>query len=121
MVKALHNAPDNPLFQRVFLYIFLVKRILTGIDQAIFKNHIQYANSILDSVGEGSLLTPEESDVLTAVQQLPLKYRSVIHLFYIEGYSISEIGSILGLKVSTVGSQLARAMLRSRLKEGFDE
>jgi RNA polymerase sigma factor (sigma-70 family) len=94
---------------------------LTGIDQAIFKNHIQYANSILDSVGEGSLLTPEESDVLTAVQQLPLKYRSVIHLFYIEGYSISEIGSILGLKVSTVGSQLARAMLRSRLKEGFDE
>ena len=51
-----------------------------------------------------SLLTHDENDVLSAVQQLPVKYRSAIHLFYIEGYSISEVAAMLGRKESTVGS-----------------
>lgn len=69
-----------------------------------------------------SLLTHDENDVLSAVQQLPVKYRSAIHLFYIEGYSISEVAAMLGRKESTVGSQLhrARIMLKSKLKEDFD-
>lgn len=68
------------------------------------------------------LLTIEENDVLNAVQQLPVKYRSIIHLFYIEGYSISEVAAMLGRKGSTVGSQLhrARIMLKSKLEEDFD-
>ena len=69
-----------------------------------------------------TLLTPEENDVLSTVQQLPIKYRSVIHLFYIEGYNISEIAIMLSHKESTVGSQLhrARKMLKSKLEEDFD-
>lgn len=65
---------------------------------------------------------PEENDVFSAVQQLPVKYRSIIHLFYIEGYSIGEIATMLNRKISTVGSQLhrARIMLKSKLKEDFD-
>ena len=41
---------------------------------------------------------PETSDgsVLAAVNQLPAHYRSVIYLFYYEGYQASEIGEILG-------------------------
>ena len=68
------------------------------------------------------LLTIEENDVLNAVQQLPVKYRSIIHLFYIEGYSISEVAAMLGRKGSTIGSQLhrARKMLKSKLEEDFD-
>ena len=66
--------------------------------------------------------TAEENTVMDAVQQLPVKYRVIIHLYYIEGYSISEIGSLLGRKDSTVGSQMhrARAMLRRKLEEDFD-
>ncbi len=66
--------------------------------------------------------TPEENNVLSAVQQLPVKYRSVIHLFYIEGYSVLEIGQLLGRKASTVASQLhrARIILKSKLEEEFD-
>jgi RNA polymerase sigma-70 factor (ECF subfamily) len=73
--------------------------------------------------GNDISFTPEESSVLHAVQQLPAKYRSVIHLYYIEGYSITEIGSLLDKKESTIGSQLhrARSMLKSKLKEDFDE
>lgn len=66
--------------------------------------------------------TPEESEVLSEVLELPLKYRGVIQLFYFEDYTISEISGILGIRKSTVGSQLhsARQLLKSKLKEGFD-
>lgn len=48
-------------------------------------------------------------DTLDAVLRLPLKYRTVIHLYYYCGYSTEEIASILSLKYTTVKSQLFRA------------
>ena len=43
----------------------------------------------------------------------------MIHLHYYEGYSIKEIGSLLGLPAATVGTRLARGRDRRRemLKE----
>ena len=38
----------------------------------------------------------EESAVLGAVNGLPVKYREVTHLYYVEGYSTAEIASLLG-------------------------
>jgi RNA polymerase sigma-70 factor (ECF subfamily) len=75
---------------------------------------------------EGSDLpsfTPEESEVLSAVQQLPLRYRSVIHLYYYEGYKVSEISTLLGNKESTIASWLhrGRGILKTKLKEDYDE
>lgn len=60
-----------------------------------------------------------ESDLLQAVQDLPEKYGAVIHLYYYEGYSIREIGTLLGLSAATVGTRLARGRerLRKMLKE----
>ena len=62
--------------------------------------------------------TPEESTVLDAVAALPLKYRQVIYLHYIEGYSTAEIAALLGTKQNTVLSQLSRgrALLKDKLK-----
>ena len=74
------------------------------------------------SLGETDIpFTPEESNVLNAVQQLPVKYRSVIHLYYIEGYSISEIGTLLKRKETTIASQLhrGRMILKSKLEGDF--
>jgi len=53
-------------------------------------------------------------EVLHCVFALPERYRSVIHLYYYEGYSIKEIASILKLPSATVGTRLSRA--RSLLK-----
>ena len=39
---------------------------------------------------------------------MPEKYRTVIHLFYYEGYSIKEIALMLGKKENTIASQLSR-------------
>lgn len=62
----------------------------------------------------------EKSEVYYAVMQLPLKYRSVVHLFYYEEYSIKEICEIMDMKESTVKSLLhrSRKMLEKILKEG---
>ena len=60
---------------------------------------------------------PETSDgsLLAAVNQLPAHYRSVIYLFYYEGYQASEIGEILGVPTATIHTRLARG--RARLRE----
>ena len=59
------------------------------------------------------------TDLLQAVQSLPERYSAVIHLHYYEGYSIKEIGKLLGLPAATVGTRLARGRerLRKILKE----
>lgn len=62
--------------------------------------------------------TPEKSIVYYAVLTLPIKYRTVIYLFYYEDLSIREISSILNLKESTIKSQLSRGreLLKNNLK-----
>lgn len=64
----------------------------------------------------------EESAVLEAVSSLPVKYREVIHLYYVEGYSTAEIASLLGRGEGTVRVQLSRGRERLRrvLKEAYD-
>lgn len=64
---------------------------------------------------------PEEedhTDVFDAVMALPQKYRTVIHLYYYERYSIAEIAALTRSAENTVKSQLfrAREMLRDTLK-----
>lgn len=65
--------------------------------------------------------TPQENIVLDAVAALPVKYRQVVYLHYIEGYTAAEIARILRSNPNTVLSQLsrARAKLREALKGEF--
>jgi RNA polymerase sigma-70 factor (ECF subfamily) len=66
--------------------------------------------------------TEEKSDVYFAVLELPMKYRTIIHLFYYEDLSIAKMSEVLSLKESTIKSQLLRArkMLKVKLKGDFD-
>ena len=65
--------------------------------------------------------TEEKSDVYYAALELPPKYKAVIHLFYYEDLSVAQISKYLGIKESTVKSQLSRGreMLREKLKGGY--
>ena len=60
-----------------------------------------------------------DSSVYSAVMELPDKYRTAVHLFYYEGYSVEEIGKMTDTNPSTVKSHLhrAREALRKVLKE----
>ena len=46
---------------------------------------------------------------MESVLKLSAKYRTVIHLYYYEGYSLSEISQILRSPLSTVTTRLSRA------------
>lgn len=56
----------------------------------------------------------EWKDVWTQVLDLPIKYKTVVYLYYYEGYSTKEIAHMLEIKEATIRSQLytARKLLQ---------
>ncbi len=62
---------------------------------------------------------PEQHELLDIILTLPHKYRTVIHLFYYEGYSIKDISGLTGQKEATIRSHLTRA--RQKLKSVLEE
>ena len=67
--------------------------------------------------------TVEMDSVLQAVMELPEKYKTLVYLYYYEGYTGVEISRILKKPQSTVRNYLhdARAILKERLGDDFDE
>jgi RNA polymerase sigma-70 factor (ECF subfamily) len=60
----------------------------------------------------------QEKETLNAVLQLPDKYKTVVYLYYYEGYDSNEIAEILEKPASTIRSYLckARKILKMTLK-----
>ncbi|MBQ7295624.1 MAG: sigma-70 family RNA polymerase sigma factor [Clostridia bacterium] len=90
---------------------------------------INISKNMLKACGRKSLPLQEDipyedkdSSVLLCVMALEEKYRTIIHLYYYEDYSIKEISSILNLPQATVGTRLSRArrLLKTMLKGDFD-
>lgn len=68
--------------------------------------------------------TEQEHNILEEVMQLPSKYKTVIHLFYIEGYKSDEISKILSITPAAVRKRLqyGRKMLKMEYEKGcYDE
>lgn len=61
----------------------------------------------------------ELSEVREAVMSLPVKIRTVIVLYYIEGYSVEETGYLMRIPAGTVKSRLhkGRELLRDMLDD----
>ena len=57
---------------------------------------------------------PQIKELLAGLLALPEKYRIVLHLHYLEGYSVREIAALLERNESTIRSQLLRG--REKLK-----
>jgi len=57
------------------------------------------------------------------IEALPEKYRLVITLYHLQGFSYEEIAEVLGLPMGTVKTHLfrARAMLKERLEKSHYE
>lgn len=68
----------------------------------------------ISSSDEDALSKLATEEILSALQQLSLSYRSVFNLFAIEGYSHKEIAEILHINESTCRSNLVKA--RNKLK-----
>ena len=89
------------------------------------KNRIDY-NRVRATDELSDALAAEEREDLSfvwdAVKSLPVKYREVIHLFYYEDYSTSQIAQMLDRKETTVRSDLRRGRIRLKeiLKKGYN-
>lgn len=82
--------------------------------QWIQKNYFKKENAVEAFEKEPELLPSVYSylgteEILKAIQDLPVGYRTVFNLNVIEGYSHKEIGELLGISEATSRSQLIRA------------
>ncbi len=69
----------------------------------------------LDAILEQGV--PQDDRALLAmVMALPTKYKAVVHLYYYEGYSTSEIAKILGITPSAVKMRLSRGRAQLKLE-----
>lgn len=133
-LSQMKNTTDaDDLFQEVFVRLVShiqdleswehVKAWLIRVTINCAKKHFaQYWNKNVDFLEEPEKLTngsgyemPEEQPVRAAVQKLPPKYRTVIHLYYFEELTVAEIARLTEQKETTVKSQMHRA--REMLKE----
>ncbi|MDY3984856.1 RNA polymerase sigma factor [Dysosmobacter sp.] len=73
----------------------------------------------LESCRPPVLPDPARQTLYDEVMALPGKYRVPLYLYYYEGYSVAEVGELLGLKTSTVQTRLARG--RGKLKTQLEE
>ncbi len=73
----------------------------------------------LDDYPELSAPMDEKQELLRAILDLPDKYKSVIYLYYFEGYAVKEIAKVTRQTEGTVKSWLfrARKLLKQSLKE----
>ena len=72
-------------------------------------------SSLDGQTAEPAFSQPEHSDLFYAVQELPVRYREVVHLYYYEEYNIREIAALLHLSETAVQTRLLRA--RRKLKQ----
>lgn len=67
--------------------------------------------------------TEEDGEVFSVICSLPQNYRTVIYLFYEEGYKVREISQMMQKSEGTIKTWLFRArdMLKDKLKGGFED
>lgn len=118
LLSLIHTEPcfSNPEHEKAWLMRVAINLCKNKLKSSWFKT-VEIPEDLPDHG-----MVNEESEVLEAVNKLPLKYREVIHLFYYEGYSTFEISSLLLKKESTIRSLLyrSREMLKKSLKGAYD-
>lgn len=119
LIRYVHRAPD-------FSSGAAEKAWLMQVCANLSKNHLRFrsrhqTSDLCAMAGKGSE-NADLSYVWQAVASLPEKYREVVHLYYQEGYTATEIGQMLSKKEATVRSLLSRARtkLKDILREEYD-
>lgn len=102
-------------------------RILINSCNAIYREKIPAIS--LDALENEPLIMAEKSnhqtelklDFESAMQILPFEERQVLTLFYMQEFSIKEIGKLMDLNTNTVKTKLRRGKerLREQMKEGY--
>jgi len=128
-VKNRHDAED--ITQNVFMKLILKNKHFTSSEEEkawLIRVAVNESKNLLKSAWvrkkaelDESLAAPNNDNLglYEYVKDLKPKYRTVIYLYYYEGYSAKEISGILKIPPSTVATQLQRA--RESLKQSIEK
>ena len=111
--KNLHTLKDNKYFKTWLLRILINECNNMRKHQ---KRIIETDNSILHAIADDS---DDYRDLYIAIDRLSEKYRQVIILHYLNGYSTKELSDLLSIPEGTVKSRLYTA--RGELKKTYGE
>ena len=88
------------------------------------RKQLQYSDVEMDSISSETIeldARPEVSALRTVVKDLPDKYRVLLILQVVEGYTLDEIAHIFELPRNTVATRLYRARQKLRAVLQVDE
>lgn len=118
------NKPfESEEYERAWILRTTINKSKNHVASGWIKRTVTLENTHDISDAETDSSAAEENAVMEAVLSLPEKYRTPIHLFYYDGYTINEIAEIIKKKPATVGTLLARgrALLKKMMIGGFDD
>ena len=136
--KENHQAKDHlqDCFEKIFQKLDKIPEDCRNIEGWIYtvarnflvnkvqKKQLSFKELHLESIVIESIIDYEETGskesaelAVNLLQELPEKYRNIINLYFIEGYTHQEIALMLSIKDSSSRSQLSRAL--GKLRESF--
>lgn len=86
-------------------------------DMLRHKNRHRY--TALEDAAEITAEEPQDCGILQTLEKLPVKNRTVLVLYYLEGFSVEEIAFMLRISVSAVKMRMSRG--RDQLKTILEE
>lgn len=94
-----------------------------SIRRSAWMRHVDRTKSLDDLPGGETPFELADDTVVRAVMALPTRQRTVILLYFYQGFRVPEIAQLLSLPVSTVSSQFqrAKARLKQQLKGWYDD
>ncbi len=111
LLRYMEKAPDfqSPDHEKAWLL-----RVTSNCCKDCLRFRMRHTYIDLESLRE-LLPAPDKQQLVRELYALPARYKTVLILFYFEGYSAKEIAQILGLSENAVKKRLQRA--REALKK----
>ncbi|MBQ8564019.1 MAG: RNA polymerase sigma factor [Firmicutes bacterium] len=127
-IKIIGKVPDfsDPSQERAWVSRVIVNQCRDQLRKRRLRAYTPLEELLEQTGAEPSVPGPEEGvgvGVLQMVLTLGEKYREPLILHYFEGFSVEEVGSILGIGQSAVKMRLSRGreMVKKRMEEEANE
>lgn len=108
------NKLKNPDYINTWFYRIVVN---TSLDHLRKQKKIDVVDAVtLENYSDGIHDNYQNVDLLRALDDLPVDYRSIIVLRYFEGLKIEEIANVLNENVNTIKTRLYAALKKLKIK-----
>lgn len=97
-------------------------QVITNICRDMLRFRSRHPKVSIDEITD-SYASSDDKDILTELLDLPIRHRTVIYLYYVEGYQVREVASLLKISEHAVKKRLQRGREQLRLswKEAYEE